>query len=69
MQYSANTTLNKIAKSVRRFFVGEVYTATMCLNGYGIVTCKITAPNMKRAMEEAEEIADVGVVLSCELSA
>lgn len=65
----ANTTLQKITKSIRRFFVGEAYTVAACVPGYGTFTCTITAPNQRRAMEEAEAMADPGFVLSCELAA
>lgn len=63
----ANTTIMKIAKSVRRFFVGEAYAVAACLPGYGTFTCTIKAPNRQRALEEAEAMADPGFILSCEL--
>lgn len=65
----ANTTLQKITKSIRRFFVGEAYTVAVCLPGCGTFTCTIKAPNRQRAMQEAEAMADPGFVLSCELAA
>ena len=40
----ANTTIAKIAHSIRRFFVGEAYTVAACLPGYGTFTCTIKAP-------------------------
>ena len=65
----SNTTITKIAKAVRRFYVGEAYTVAACLPGYGTFTCTIKAPNRQRAMQEAEAMADPGFVLSCELAA
>lgn len=65
----ANTTIAKIAHSIRRFFVGEAYTVAACVPGYGTFTCTINAPDKRRALEEAEAIADPGFVLSCELAA
>ena len=65
----ANTTLQKITKSIRRFFVGEAYTVAACVPGYGTFTCTINAPDKRHALEEAEAIADPGFVLSCELAA
>ena len=65
----SNTTLAKIAHSIRRFFVGEAYTVAACLPGYGTFTCTIKAPNRQRAMQEAEAMADPGFVLSCDLAA
>lgn len=63
----ANTTLRNITKAIRHLFVGEAYTATLFLPGYGTFTCTIQAPNRQRALEEAEEMADPGIVLSCDL--
>lgn len=64
----ANTTITKLAKAVRRFFVGESYTVAALLPGYGTFTCTIQAPNRQRALQEAEAMADPGFVLSCELA-
>lgn len=63
----ANTALQKITKAIRHLFVGEAYTATLFLSGYGTFTCTIQAPNRQRALEEAEAMADPGIVLSCDL--
>ena len=65
----ANTTIQKFVSALRRFFFGEAYTVAACVPGYGTFTCTITAPNQRRAMEEAEAMADPGFVLSCELAA
>ena len=69
MKTTANTTIKRFARAVRRFFVGESYTVAACLPGYGTFTCTIQAPNKRRALQEAEAMADPGFVLSCELAA
>ena len=61
----ANTTMRNIINRIRRLFAEESYTATLCINGMGIYHCTIKAPNQRRAIEEAEAMADPGFVVSC----
>lgn len=69
MKESASTTIKNVTHAIRRFFVGEAYTVAACVPGYGTFTCTINAPDKRRALEEAEAIADPGFVLSCVLAA
>ena len=69
MKESVSTTIKNVARAIRRFFMGEAYTVAACVPGYGTFTGTINAPDKRRALEEAEAIADPGFVLSCELAA
>lgn len=57
--------MKRILNRIRHLFAEEKYTATLCINGMGIFRCTIKAPNQRRAMEEAEAMADPGFVVSC----
>ena len=58
-------TIKNICRRVRTFFIGEQYTVSLFISGAGVLHQIITAPNERRAMEEAEAIADPGYVISC----
>lgn len=58
-------TIKNICRRVRTFFTGEQYTVSLFISGAGVLHQIINAPNERRAMEEAEEIADPGYVISC----
>lgn len=58
-------TIKSICRRVRTFFTGERYSVSLFIVGAGVLHQTITAPNERRALEEAEAIADPGCVLSC----
>ena len=58
-------TIKSFCRKVRTFFTGEQYAVSLFIAGGGVIRQTITAPNERRAMEEAEEMADPGCVLSC----
>ena len=58
-------TIKSICRRVRTFFTGERYAVALFIAGAGVLHQIINAPNERRAMEEAEAIADPGYVLSC----
>lgn len=58
-------TIRSIFRKVHAFFMGEQYAVSLFISGFGVYQKTITAPNARRALEEAEEMADPGFVISC----